>query len=86
MTPTKQRRKPRVAIYVGLQEHREEIGWSIPELIAKLEGNSMSERSIRRLEEGKAIRAENANRVFNTIKRFHPSGAELSRDDYVKVV
>jgi ribosome-binding protein aMBF1 (putative translation factor) len=78
------RRTQRVARYPKLQAQREALGWSIQELIAKLQGSSVSERSIRRLEQGLPIRATSAHKVFNAIAAHFPE--KLIRDEQIKVV
>lgn len=77
------RRQQRLARYPTLQEHREKLGWSVQDLLTKIEGSSVSERSVRRLEEGLAIRANNVHKVFNTIAKHYPE--HLERDEHVVV-
>ncbi|WP_147021520.1 hypothetical protein [Methylobacterium radiotolerans] len=73
-----------MATYANLRAHREALGWSIPELISKLEGAAISERSVRRLEDGYGIRPESAHKIFNAISKCYHE--PLVREDNVKVV
>jgi len=81
---TQKRARPRLARYAGLRDHRERLGWSVHDLIAKLDGSAISERSVRRLEQGLPIRAENVHKVFNTVSKYYPD--KLSRDQCVAIV
>jgi hypothetical protein len=75
---TSKRTRQRLARYIGLREHRERLGWGLHDLVAKLDGPALSERSVRRLEQGLPIRAENAHKVFNAISKAYPEA--LSRE------
>jgi ribosome-binding protein aMBF1 (putative translation factor) len=81
---SKARRKQRTATYVNLRAHREELGWSIAELLGKLQGSAVSEKSVRRLEDGRAIRVASVNKIFNAISAHYPN--ELIRCAHVTVV
>ncbi len=56
------------ALFPRLREIREEeLGWEVVELVSRLSGHKPSASSIYRLEQGLAIRASNARRVFDVI-------------------
>ena len=76
-------RKQSLAGYKNLNLHRTELGWSIPELRAKTDGPP-SERSVRRLESGYAIRAESAHKLFNVINAA--KGGTLARSVEIELV
>ena len=77
-------RRSRMATYKLLQEHRELLGWSIADLLGNLEGKRISERSVRRLEEGLPLRADSVNHIFNIVSKHFPS--PLERREHIMLV
>jgi hypothetical protein len=56
------------ALFPRSREIREEeLGWEVVELVSRLPGHKPSASSIYRLEQGLAIRASNARRVFDVV-------------------
>ena len=70
--------KQRLGLYPNLHAHWNELGWSIQELLARVE-NPPSEKSVRRLESGKPIRLSTVNKLFNAIAAAKASEEKLDR-------
>lgn len=77
--------KQALGLYPNLQKHRNELGLSIPELLAKVD-NPPSEKSVRRLEAGQPIRLATVNKLFNAVIASNGSGHSLDRDVEIEVV
>ena len=69
-----------VGAVLNLRELREKLGWSVAELASRM-GGKPGEKSLRRLEDGLAIRASAANAVFNEISKAMSQSPE--RDDHI---
>ena len=60
--------RPQKVLSPRLREIREEqLGWEVVELVSRLPGHKPSASSIYRLEQGVAVRASNARRIFDVI-------------------
>ena len=69
-------KKQRLARFPRLQVLREELGWSIHDLLSKVDF-ALSERSVRRLENGEAIRITSANKLFHAINESRHEAEKL---------
>jgi len=78
-----QRRRQRLGLYPNLRRHREELGWSVPELLSKVD-RGPSEKSVHRLENGYPIRLTSVSKLFNTIAKNH--NPVLVREEEVKII
>jgi hypothetical protein len=73
------------ALFPRLREIREEeLGWEIVEVVSRLPGHKPSASSIYRLEQGVAIRASNARRIFDVINAALNNTLDPSREMKVK--
>jgi len=59
-------RKQRMGTFPRLEELRTQLGLSPSELLAKI-SYAVSDRSLRRLESGKAIRLTSVNKLFHAV-------------------
>ena len=57
----------RMARFPRLREIREELGWEVTQLVAKVPDNKPGISSVYRLEQGYAIRLTSARRVFDVV-------------------
>ena len=73
------------ALFPRLREIREEdLGWKVVELVSRLPGHKPSASSIYRLEQGLAIRASNARRVFDVVNAALNNTLDASKELKVK--
>jgi hypothetical protein len=69
------------ALFPRLREIREEdLGWKVVELVSRLPGHKPSASSIYRLEQGLAIRASNARRVFDVVNAALNNTLDASKE------
>ena len=83
MPVTKPKGRQRLARYQNLRSHRDALGWSLGDLLARLD-NTPSEKSLRRLENGEPIRASSAFRVFHKIRAA--SATPLDAETEIEIV
>ena len=77
--------RPQKALFPRLREIREEeLGWEVVEVVSRLPGHKPSESSIYRLEQGVAIRASNARRVFDVVNAALNNTLDASKELKVK--
>jgi hypothetical protein len=77
--------RPQKVHFPRLREIREEhLGWEVAEIVARLPGHRPSGSSIYRLEQGLAIRASNARRVFDVINAALNNTLDPSKELKVK--
>jgi len=73
------------ALFPRLREIREEeLGWEVVELVSRLPGHKPSASSIYRLEQGVAILASNARRIFDVINAALNNTLDASKELKVK--
>ena len=73
------------ALFSRLCEIREEeLGWEVVELVSRLPGHKPSASSIYRLEQGVAILASNARRIFDVINAALNNTLDASKELKVK--
>ena len=64
---SRSKKRHRMARFPRLRQIREDLGWEVTDLVAKLPAGKPSISSIYRLEQGMPIRMANVRRVFEVV-------------------